>query len=355
VLEEAEGVFNLNGVVANFGEAADVYPGTSNNTAFTSASTPNSHDNLVRPTRIEVTGISPPAATMSATMRAGDPAPQAVSILPTSIDNDQPSTVVTVTGANIRYGATFGFEITETDVQATALEWVDANTLRGTVDFYTRTPGQWDLVVTNPDGQKVTLDNALTVNPKLAARVVSAHIDVIDDAVRLRYVLLEREPGETIRLYRAPGTGTSFRLVTDNLEPSSLDEYQYIDRDVEPGRTYSYLLESRTADGEVRELHRGVATMPSRELVLEQNVPNPFNPRTSIRFYLPARTDVKLHVYDVRGAFVRELAGGKYDVGPHSVDWDGTDASGNRVASGFYVYRLVTDGRAMSRKMLLLK
>ena len=193
------------------------------------------------------------------------------------------------------------------------------------------------------------------MNPKLAARVVSASINVLDDAVRLRYVLLEREPGESIRLHRASGTGTNFRLITDNLEPSSFDEYEYIDREVEPGRTYSYLLESRTSDGEVRELHRGVATMPSRELVLEQNVPNPFNPRTSIRFYLPSRTDVKLNVYDVRGAFVRELASGKYDTGPHSVDWDGTDASGNRVASGFYVYRLVTDGRAMSRKMLLLK
>jgi flagellar hook assembly protein FlgD len=42
-------------------------------------------------------------------------------------------------------------------------------------------------------------------------------------------------------------------------------------------------------------------------------------------------------------------------VGPHSVQWDGTDGNGNRVASGFYIYRLVTDGRAMSRKMMLLK
>ena len=210
-------------------------------------------------------------------------------------------------------------------------------------------------VVTNPDGQTVTLDNALTVNPTLAARVVSAHVDVVGDAVRLRYVLMEREPGETIRLYRAPGTSADFRLISENLEPVNGDEYAYMDREVEPGHTYSYLLESHTLDGDVRELHRAVAVMPSREIVLEQNVPNPFNPRTSIRFYLPSRTDVHLNIYDVRGALVRELARGAYDSGSHSVEWDGTDGSGNQVASGFYVYRLVTDGRAMSRKMVLLK
>jgi M6 family metalloprotease-like protein len=355
VVEEAEGVFDLNGGGANTGEAADVYPGTSGNTSFTSATTPNSNDNLGRPTQIEITSVSPAGAAMSAMMKAGDPAPLATSILPTSIDNDQPATLVTVSGSRIRYGATFKFTIPETEIQATGLEWVDASTLRGTVNVYARTPGQWDLVVTNPDGQTVTLDNALTVNPILAARVVSASIDVGDDEVRLRYVLLERDADETIRLYRANGTGVDFRLISERLEPAHGDEYAYVDREVEPGRSYTYLLESRTADGEVRELHRGVAVVPARELVLEQNIPNPFNPRTSIRFYLPTRTRVRLDVYDVRGALVRRLAEGSYDAGPHAVEWDGTDRSGNGVASGFYVYRLVTDGRALSRKMLLLK
>ena len=356
-LEEAEGLFDLNGAVFNSGEAADPYPGTSSNTSFTSATAPNSHDNLGRPTQIEVISVGPSSATMSATMKAGDPSPQASSINPTNIDNDQVATVVTVTGSRLRYGATFIFEYPTTGGQLvpTSLEWVDEHTLRGVIDAYARAAGQWNLIVTNPDGQVVTIADALTLNSKVAAQLVSASIDVADDEVNLRYVLLEREPGESIRLHRADGTSTNFRLINDNLEPSRGDEYIYTDRDVEPAHSYTYLLESVTAGGDVRELHRGVATLPSRELVLDQNVPNPFNPATSIRFYLPARTDVRLNVYDVRGALVRELASGTYDVGPHSVQWDGTDGNGNRVASGFYIYRLVTDGRAMSRKMMLLK
>jgi hypothetical protein len=332
--------------------------------------TPNSYDNLSRPTRILVSAISPAGATMTATMRAGDPGPVPSAILPTAIDNDQPATLVTVSGSRIRYGASFHFVFSGSTAQATspgvvqdasdivptALEWVDANTIRGTVNVYAKKPGLWHLALVNPDGQTVNLVNALTVNSVVSTRLVSASVDVIGQSVRLRYVLLERDPGETIRLYRAGNAGTNFTLINDNLEPVSGDEYEYIDRAVEPGHSYSYLLESRTADGDVRELHRAVAVIPSRDLVLEQNVPNPFNPRTSIRFYLPARTDVRLDIYDVRGALVRHLAQGSYDSGAHSVDWDGTDAAGQGVASGFYVYRLVTNGHpALSRKMMLLK
>jgi hypothetical protein len=114
------------------------------------------------------------------------------------------------------------------------------------------------------------------------------------------------------------------------------------------------LLESDIG-GELRELHRGSAVVPARELVLEQNQPNPFNPTTKIRFYLPERGMVALEVYDARGALVRRLARGQFDVGAHAIDWDGTDANGQPVASGVYVYRLVTERRAVSKKMVLLK
>jgi M6 family metalloprotease-like protein len=356
VLEEADGAFDLNGAGFNQGDAADPYPGTSGNTSFTSASSPNSNDDLNRPTQIQATSISAAGATMTATLRAGNQGPLAVSASPNSIDNDQPAVLVTVSGSHLRYGATFKFTVAQAEMDVKGLEWVDENTIRGTINTYTRTPGQWALVVTNPDGQTFTLDDALTLNPILAARVVSANVDVINSAVRLRYTLLEREPGETITLLRANGSASAFTVIRDNLEPVSGNDYEYVDRSVEPGHTYSYLLQSRTAEGDVRELHRANAVIPARDLVLEQNVPNPFNPRTSIRFYLPARTNVHLDIYDVRGALVKHLSTGVFDSGAHAVEWDGTDANGQGVASGFYVYRLVTDGGpAMTRKMMLLK
>jgi hypothetical protein len=214
--------------------------------------------------------------------------------------------------------------------------------------------GAWDLVVTNPDGQTVTLPNAVTLNLVVATKLLSAAVDVVDEGVRLRYELIGREAGEVLRLYRAPRADGAWVEIEDDLASMNGEFYEYVDTRVEAGKTYYYLLES-LLDGDVRELHRAVAVVPARELVLEQNSPNPFNPRTSIRFYLPARGPVELNIYDVRGALVRRLAGGHYDTGAHAVDWDGTDAHGQPVASGMYVYRLATERRTIAKKMMLLK
>jgi hypothetical protein len=88
---------------------------------------------------------------------------------------------------------------------------------------------------------------------------------------------------------------------------------------------------------------------------LEQNVPNPFNPQTTIRYTLdaPARADIA--IYDAAGAVVARLDEGMQPAGAHSVTWDGRDRSGKRVASGVYFYRLEGMPATVARKMILLK
>jgi flagellar hook assembly protein FlgD len=88
---------------------------------------------------------------------------------------------------------------------------------------------------------------------------------------------------------------------------------------------------------------------------LDQNFPNPFNPTTAISFALDASSHTTLDVYDVRGALVRTLVDGPQPAGAHRVEWDGTDNSGRRVASGVYYYRLDTGTTEATRKMVLLK
>jgi len=89
---------------------------------------------------------------------------------------------------------------------------------------------------------------------------------------------------------------------------------------------------------------------------LRGNVPNPFNPVTTISFDVPEPGgDVSVKVYDVRGAHVATLAEGARTAGTHFVEWDGRDASGLRVASGVYFYRMIAPGFDRTRKMVLLK
>jgi hypothetical protein len=86
------------------------------------------------------------------------------------------------------------------------------------------------------------------------------------------------------------------------------------------------------------------------------NVPNPFNPRTSVRFELPAATVVRVDVYDASGALIRTLLDGTRGPGQHTLEWDGTDQAGRGVASGIYFARLRIDGHVVdTHKMMLLK
>ncbi|MDP2983673.1 MAG: FlgD immunoglobulin-like domain containing protein [Candidatus Latescibacter sp.] len=88
---------------------------------------------------------------------------------------------------------------------------------------------------------------------------------------------------------------------------------------------------------------------------LKQNLPNPFNPATTIGFALRKSSQVSLKVYDLLGREVVTLANGEKSAGEHRVIWNGSDNSGKQVSSGVYLYRLIAGGREETRKMLLAR
>ncbi len=73
---------------------------------------------------------------------------------------------------------------------------------------------------------------------------------------------------------------------------------------------------------------------------LGQNVPNPFNPLTTISFNLPEAGRATVVVYDVAGKRIRTLVEGSLGAGDHQVTWNGADDGGRPVSAGVYLYRL---------------
>ena len=90
-------------------------------------------------------------------------------------------------------------------------------------------------------------------------------------------------------------------------------------------------------------------------LKLDPSYPNPFNLITTITFTLPAAGDITLAVVNVEGALVTTLASGPFSARTHEVEWDGTNAAGDRVASGVYFFQLSTSGETLSQKMVLVR
>jgi hypothetical protein len=99
----------------------------------------------------------------------------------------------------------------------------------------------------------------------------------------------------------------------------------------------------------------GDGTTLPRSFALAQNYPNPFNPTTVIDFSLPRAGWVSLDVYNVLGRKVRNLVDEYLPAGNHRVEFDGRSADGGSLASGVYLYRLVTGNFSDSRKMILIK
>jgi hypothetical protein len=88
---------------------------------------------------------------------------------------------------------------------------------------------------------------------------------------------------------------------------------------------------------------------------LQPNVPNPFNPSTRIDYAVARTGHVRLAVYDLRGREIVTLVDEHQTAAERSVSWDGRDATGTRMASGVYFYRLIAGDVTETRKMVLVK
>jgi hypothetical protein len=97
------------------------------------------------------------------------------------------------------------------------------------------------------------------------------------------------------------------------------------------------------------------AEVVPQKYALKPNYPNPFNPTTTIAYQLPEASQVRLMIYDIRGALVKTVDQGFKPLGTHRVVWDGTNSAGQAVSSGTYFYQLEAGKHLETRKMILLK
>ena len=97
--------------------------------------------------------------------------------------------------------------------------------------------------------------------------------------------------------------------------------------------------------------------LPSN-FVLHRNYPNPFREVTQIPYSLPERERwyyVKIRIYNSMGALVKTLFREYQNGGHYSVDWDGTDRNGLRVAKGMYFCHVYVNGRTKTAKLIFMR
>lgn len=90
-------------------------------------------------------------------------------------------------------------------------------------------------------------------------------------------------------------------------------------------------------------------------VVLNQNHPNPFNPSTTISYYLPDNCHTMLTIHDMRGHQIALLRDENQVDGEYEVQWDGKDSNGAAVASGSYIAKLVAGNQTRQMRMVLVR
>ena len=92
------------------------------------------------------------------------------------------------------------------------------------------------------------------------------------------------------------------------------------------------------------------------KFALSDNYPNPFNPTTNISFSIPMQTDVRINIYNIMGQLVANVTNEQLNAGTYSMQWNGTDQSGNMLPSGLYFYELEAGNEFRQiKKMTLVK
>jgi hypothetical protein len=82
---------------------------------------------------------------------------------------------------------------------------------------------------------------------------------------------------------------------------------------------------------------------------------NPARGRVLIRYGLRESGAFSLSVYDARGLRVRSLADRREPAGVRVLAWDGRHDNGSRLPAGTYFIRFASPGRAVTRRLVLLR
>jgi hypothetical protein len=144
------------------------------------------------------------------------------------------------------------------------------------------------------------------------------------------------------------GTGTW--IGDGNLDGTlRFDSFQLTYVPGQPNIGVYYIDELRVVDRNYLALDDPYIQRPA-ELALLPNYPNPFNPWTSIPFTLPGQAEVKISIYDLRGAEVARIFSGSLDAGRHVTRWNAA-----QVSSGLYLVKLEANDVSITRKITVLK
>ncbi|MDK9700520.1 MAG: T9SS type A sorting domain-containing protein [bacterium] len=182
-----------------------------------------------------------------------------------------------------------------------------------------------------------------------------------DQQVILNWRTETETNNDFFRVYRslnAADRGELVGVVEGMGNNQTTHSYRYVDTRVQNGVTYYYRIADVDLNG-IEALHpivvnatpaAGARGVVPTEYALEQNMPNPFNPTTEIRYAVKEAGLVTLKVFDITGREVATLVNGNYPANSYRISFDAT-----KLSAGVYFYQIRVNDFYAVRKMVVAK
>jgi hypothetical protein len=230
-----------------------------------------------------------------------------------------------------------------------------------------------------PVDQRIVLTEGASEQGSLLPPPPALALENTAGGVRVSWTVEGESSADEFVIYRNQSGRWAARLAVVPAQ-SGVTAYEYVDEMLQPETVFEYRVMARhggvavtsdRADLETSAMvrsSRGGRPIPRPETfapddapvqpAIPANVPNPFNPGTTIYYEVPgpAASQVQLRIFDSGGRLVVELINEVVDPGRWEEPWDGRDSTGRGVGSGVYYVRLEVAGHdAVYRKLALVR
>lgn len=273
------------------------------------------------------------------------PAPNITSIIPSTSAAGE---IVDIFGQNFASGATI--KVGTYTINSDSSSVFSSTQAEIFVPFLS--PGQYDVTLTNPDGQFDVAVNALTITstPPPDALLIDPDSAMVGSSVSVTIYGLNFQAGASVTIGGQSLNNLTvvneFTITGDS--PSSLAVGVHSVVVTNPDGQFDQLPGAFTVYASTG-INDDLLQNPT-DFILMQNYPNPFNPTTKIDFQIPNGSLTKIAVYNLAGQEVANLLNEFRPSGQYTIEFNA-----EKLPSGIYFYQLKTENYSAMKKMVLMK
>jgi len=214
-------------------------------------------------------------------------------------------------------------------------------------------------------------ENISDGDQSLPVELTNFEVKLFENIVKLSWETDSETNNLGFELYRKQAGDSSFSLISsfknnDELKGAGtsveLKKYNFLDKNIAYGFIYEYKIVQIDFSGkriEYPKISIHVVSIQNKNIpwssTLFSNYPNPFNPETTIKYYVQNPSALNIVIFNLSGQIVKRFSSYHTRKGYYQTIWNATDNLGQPVPTGTYFCKLTTMDYTRIIKMLYLK